>query len=269
MAGELRGFLARSRRESGRVIIVVMGAALAVLALAFVTAHLRGVPLDDMTVDFTSTERGGRLGGVISSLGVVLWASAGAVALFASWSLTPGIGRTMLRVLGLSSLALGADDHLMIHEEVSAALPGGDVLVALVYAGTGIGVVVAGRTWFRGSHEAVLLLAGAAFATSLGLDAIAGSGPVRDELQTVVEDSFKFVGVALWAAYLWLRAREEIALSQAHTRVLEQVMDQATPGARGSVDRDLTPEMPPAELLPETVARREPSRARVKRADRA
>lgn len=143
--------------------------------------------------------------GVVSNVGIVLWCSAAAVALFAGLLLIQAGGAVDARVVYLLSLAaisglLMADDLFMLHEYVWPALLGVPETVAfLAYGIILAAVIVTFRGLVLATCPALLMLALLAFGVGLAADVAPGfDGPV----QRWAEDGPKLVGIALWTAFV-------------------------------------------------------------------
>lgn len=161
--------------------------------------------LDPMTVAYASGTGKSHFG-LVSNLGVLLWAVAAAAGLVAAAvSLRFGERRRafffgMAAALGA---ALGADDMLLIHESVLGRHLGVDESVP--FAAYGAWALVYGWAFRREIselHAGLLAVAFACFGASLLVDvSAAGAGPGPGGLALLVEDGGKFVGIACWTAF--------------------------------------------------------------------
>ncbi len=141
--------------------------------------------------------------GLLSNIGVMLWAAAAAVCLLGA-SLAGTATRGFLLTFGLLSMLLGLDDALMLHERVlprSLGIPQNVVMVGWVLLFGGVLV------WFRrrilSTDWLPLALAYACLGASATMDQFL---PFRD-FETFVEDAFKFAGIVFWLTYLALTTR--------------------------------------------------------------
>lgn len=158
----------------------------------------------------------GPMTGAMSALGIMLWAASAAVALFSA-SMLEGRGRSFMTVLGTASVCLAVDDQFMLHEGLaddSSLL--GQVAYVLVYGVAALGIGVAWRDCFPGRHLVLLIAAMSMFGLSIAADAVAEFVEQPVGLQTAIEDSLKYVGIAYWTAFITLRARS-LVMGQRHS----------------------------------------------------
>jgi hypothetical protein len=163
--------------------------------------------------------------GIVSNLGVLVWAAACAISLFTGFQLrridpssqVPGF----LLWSGAISLVLMLDDFLLLHEVVYLNLLG--LPETVLFAGYGVAVasyLVRYREVIARFDGALLGAALAFFATSLFFDKLTGprapgffaGHPPLDLLlplvewiapiATLLEDGPKLAGIALWGTYL-------------------------------------------------------------------
>ncbi|WP_222267268.1 hypothetical protein [Modestobacter marinus] len=157
-----------------------------VMGLAAVAGHLLDVPLSYITGDYHWTFDTSPALGSVTVLNVILWAIAGALALFVAWILPAE--RLVMRVFGALMLILVVDDAFMLHESVGPyALGLPQVGFYAVYACLGLGVLwLLARSGQR-SVTRVYVLGGALLVTSILIDL------VRADL-VYIEDAFKLLG---------------------------------------------------------------------------
>ncbi len=140
--------------------------------------------------------------GMLTFLGVLLWATAGAVASFAGLARRGLVGRDglagFLLVGGLLTLAMAADDLFTFHENYARHVGLSEARVMAIYGlWAGFWLVAYRRDALRGEW---LLLA-------LGLAGLAGSAicdVLEDKLHLVlpVEEQCKQFGILFWALFL-------------------------------------------------------------------
>jgi hypothetical protein len=187
-------------RSCWRVLALVAGACAAVLAFVVVLKVVEDVSLGDLTKDPTVVLGGPAYIGVLSQLGVMLWAGVSAVCLFVAWTgRRVGADRELTRFFlasGLLSVLLGLDDGFVLHENLSQPI------VFTVYL-----VLTAAWLWrylpvIRTTDYLLLLLALASFALSMASDVAGSWESVPHVLRAYfLEDSLKFVALAFWLAY--------------------------------------------------------------------
>jgi len=211
MAGGLAGHVRRAWRESRGVLLGAFGGGVALIATAFAAAVVSGVAPVLTVVDPAVTEQHGRLVGVLSTAGVVAWAGAAALAALGATLVPASRDRTALLIVAAVSAWLAVDDQLMIHEAVSAALPSGELFVAAIYALVFAVLAIALRAWIPGRHAIVLAGAALFLSASLVADAASGLDLLPGSLDTLFEDSLKFIGIVYWATFVAVRTRERVA----------------------------------------------------------
>lgn len=146
--------------------------------------------------------------GLVSNLGIVLWIGASVAAfqaLVASRGSHDGTYRSVLMLGGGFAALMGVDDLFMLHEmmasrgiaEVLVLVPHAIVLLALCY-----------KAWMLREKTSWLLLAACvgAFGCSMAFDILPGEFGG----QVFIEESFKLLGIALVAAYLFLTSQKAL-----------------------------------------------------------
>lgn len=162
--------------------------------------------------------------GLFSNVGVFICWIAAVIAVFTALVLRRASGqvRTVQFFLasGLLSGVLALDDFFMIHEwVVPTYLPLSDDALLGVYGIAGAVVVYSFRREIRRTRYPILLLAGICFSVSTLLD-VAGvewfekrGVPTRLawNLEYVVEDGLKLMGLIAWTQYFTLTCYEALA----------------------------------------------------------
>ena len=192
------------RRLARLLAVAVVPASLVYLLVLFVAAAAGiepGLVLSDLMQ--TCDEPIGV--GMISNLGILLWAAAAAIGLFASMSglILQKKWRQLLRLGGIFSAILCLDDFFLLHDRHISP----DVLY-LCYAVFTVIVLV----YFR---QLILQVDGVAF---LAAAIFLGSAVLIDQFQPLQEQSpnlyatvqlfeegFKFIGIACWLTF-WSQA---------------------------------------------------------------
>lgn len=180
-----------------------------VLVLAVASVQ-RAVPMELLMRDTVSIVEVPPYVGALSHLGVLLWCSTAAIALFGGSFLWARRGRDRMAEWlvggGLLSLLLMGDDLFTVHEVIAyyAGLP--DSLVIAVYGGVAVAYFAAYR---RTAAETDVLLLGVALlllGTSILVDLINPKDSallyaVVGDRYHLVEDGPKLLGIAVWLAY--------------------------------------------------------------------
>ena len=149
--------------------------------------------------------------GAVSNLGIVLWASASAVAFFAAFSGASSVNARFLVATASFSAILMIDDLFMLHEDAlpSIGVPelvvmGAYLAIAAAYGLTFFTKIIAGRA-------ALAVLAAGLMAASVIEDQTKILWPIHD----LVEDGAKFTGIYCWFLFVVLRSRDAIFASKA------------------------------------------------------
>jgi hypothetical protein len=194
------------------IISVCIGAGLLSSVGVYLLSQITGVPPASLTRDPVSVFRTGPHIGLLSTLGVMLWAASTAVCLLGGIVLRRDAAqqraRRFLFASGLLSLGLMLDDSFLVHEALAPKflrIP--EPIIFLGYL-----VVVVGylayfvRQLLRTDY--VLFILALAF---LGASALIDQSlPVSDTV-AFVEDILKFTGLLFWLAYF---SRVVVALIQ-------------------------------------------------------
>lgn len=201
------GELQRQITISWRALLIAATAAAACIGAIFAIAALRSVRLDYLTRDIYAIAGQPVYYGLLSMLGIMGWSASAAIWLF-GWALL-GRAREGRRLRGLFlasailSLILLGDDAFMLHEYV---LPGKlgipEPLVMLLYALVGLAYIGIGWRTIAATPYLPALCAGLFLGGALMLDQALAYSP----LQTMVEDSLKFAGIAFWLSYAGMAA---------------------------------------------------------------
>lgn len=195
----------RSRPRRVLPLLVVLGALAPIVGVAVVSTRM-DLPVSAFTFDPASIAGFSPFYGVLSTLGVLGWATATTVGLFCAGVLR-ATGRTdspaaFFFTGGLFSLLLLLDDLFLLHEHVGPVhlgIPQNAILALYVVAA--VGWTFRFRRTLR--HEApwLFLTAGGFFAMSIAVDLIPGG---HDDAFQLLEDGTKWLGIVAWALYWWV-----------------------------------------------------------------
>lgn len=186
------------------------GGAVAILLAALGLAD--GLSYRELLNDPADTYGFSPAGGIVSNLGLMFWSATAAIALVAWEVLRRRDGDARLRrfflATGLFTAVLLADDAFMLHEQV---LPQAGIIgeryIKAAYLGLALvyGLVFL-RELMRDGGLVLLVPAGLFFAASFVFDNPALVGMMGllevDFVSYVVEDGAKFIGIALWLAFV-------------------------------------------------------------------
>jgi hypothetical protein len=189
------------------VLALALVPGLAVLLAVALARAVGGVPMHYLTRDIASLAGVHPFFGVMSNLGLMLWAAAAAVSLLTVLiRMKSGEGNTKFFLAsGALSLWLLFDDAFLFHEELAPTHLG--LMTEIVLAGLGVAVI----TWlgvFRREILAAgpffLVLALGMFALSLGVDFAADIFPAAEtetSWRIFYEDAPKWLGIVFWLAF--------------------------------------------------------------------
>lgn len=178
--------------------------ATALLGLLAWISYASGTPIATLTRDPLAVANAPVYWGVLSNLGILLWAGAAAVSLFAVFLLkrlsSDREGRRFLLLAGLLTTFLGLDDLFMFHERVFPTyLLMRERYVLLFYVLLMLGLIWSARRVIRESFHLPLLLACFFFMGSLAIDKVDES---TLPMHHIFEDGAKFLGIVFWCYYL-------------------------------------------------------------------
>lgn len=170
---------------------------------ALLLAYSQGVPISTLLRDPAAVGDLPWYTGVLSTVGVMLWAAAAAIGWFAWWLARPEGGR-LVWALAVSSTALAADDALLIHEGTADVLGLSEEVLLGALGAAVVGLLAFGWREIV-SHDARLLLVMAvgALAVSLYQDQAGSLGLPTLPGGVIAEDLAKFVGILAWLAFSW------------------------------------------------------------------
>jgi hypothetical protein len=187
-------------------LFVLPALTLAVLALVAWASLTFDIPVQMFTRDMANLVGLHPLVSVVSSLGAFLMCATATACLF-SFSVARAQAREPmprhLLAVGLFSLYLAADDFYEFHERLFpryAGIP--ELVVYATIASVALVLMFVFRERFLKFRPWLLLAALACLALSVGCDVI--DATLREEMglwEYFLEDSFKFVGISLWATY--------------------------------------------------------------------
>lgn len=140
--------------------------------------------------------------GFVSMLGVMLWVTTAATALFAAIHLlATGFGGAVLRfavTAGLLNGWLALDDAFLVHETVMPSLGVPQNAVLALYASLAAAYLVSNRKVMMAGDVWLIIMGGAALVASLAVDTLFHS---LDPRLVLLEDSAKFFGIFCWATF--------------------------------------------------------------------
>jgi hypothetical protein len=205
---ELGGFVAESSTQServsplGRLVFRILLPVAAVLVIILGIAYTSDIPVTDLLRDPSATLDGAWYVGLISIMGVALWAAAAAICLLSLNAASTEGERHLLIAGGATSIVLGADDAFLLHEAIKNGLGVPSPVTIAVYGA--IAIILFWRAWpyLRTRRDlAVFIVAVALFAVSVVLDAAGEADLPTPPYSAVIEDLAKFLGLVTWVTF--------------------------------------------------------------------
>jgi hypothetical protein len=194
---------------SGRAALVaVYGATFLLLAASFALSRATDRPFSDFSRDAIRVVGDAPIYvGVLSNVGVLLWAAAAAACLVAGETLRrlsdPFAG--LLLGAGATSALLACDDLFIVHEKLDERVGVPQPLTVAAYAALVAWVLYRYRELVRRTEWKLLAAALVLFVASAILDGLAEETTVLGATTLEgFEDSLKLVGIVTWTAY-WAR----------------------------------------------------------------
>jgi hypothetical protein len=166
----------------------------ALLLIAYVAARATGTDIAAFTHDANALRRLPFYAGLLSNVGVMLWAATAGVCLFCA--AVQGRGQRAFFLLGgLLTAVLLLDDLFMLHGEVFDAVLG--VPEPLTYAT----YVAAAAGYLLAFRRKILSTAFVPLAASLALFGVSVVCDVAFPQHELLEDGCKLLGIGCWSAY--------------------------------------------------------------------
>ena len=140
--------------------------------------------------------------GMLSNLGILLWAAAAAISFFACFSgLVVQRGwRQLLLVGGIFSTTLCLDDLFLLHDRHVLGHEGSYYILYTVLAVT---ILLRFRQLVLQADGVAFLAAALLLGLSVLSDRFQESLPIGYATVQLFEEGFKFVGIACWLAFWW------------------------------------------------------------------
>ncbi len=142
--------------------------------------------------------------GAISNLGVLLWASAAAILIFAALVVALIAGRTyhhhivQFALAGVLTALLCIDDFFLVHDIVLPKLGFSETLAYAVYAGFAAVYVWYARADILGARWPLFLISVGCLALSVQIDVFYN---LDNDFRLLIEDGAKLLGIAGWLSF--------------------------------------------------------------------
>lgn len=181
--------------QSVAVLLLVYGAAIALLVAVVLAAHVLDREFGDFAHDPTTTLSGPAYIGFLSNVGAVLW-SATLAACVISALVLPRPARVPFLWGGAITFVLLADDLFLLHEAYFPHVGLSQARTSLLYGVSTLAFLVIYRRFVQ-EHGLILFpLALALFALSSGIDL-----SLEEHAPFVIEDGAKFLGIVTWCLF--------------------------------------------------------------------
>ena len=201
------------------------------LVVACVVARMSDVGIAALTHDPNSLRGVPFYAGLLSNVGVMLWAATAGVCFFAA-----GLARRRQRgqrwfflLGGLLTTLLLLDDLFMLHQDVFAGMFGiPEPLTYFAYAAVAAGFLLAFRRRILAGEFVPLAAALALFGVSVALDVVLPAWEL-------LEDGAKLLGIGCWSAYFVTTAARDL-----RTRLIETELTALAAGVQVELDSATT-----------------------------
>ncbi|HEX8431542.1 MAG TPA: hypothetical protein VF625_09650, partial [Longimicrobium sp.] len=181
----------------------------AVFAVAIAAGAHFDVPITTLTRDPVAELQGAPYTGIVSNLGILLWAGAATLCFFAASQLRGGTeARRFFLFGGALTTALLVDDLFLLHEAVAPVYFG--IPEKAVHLGNGVltlGFLYACRGVILRTEPLLVMMALGMFGLSVAIDHIL---PLSVSTGLIVEDGAKLAGITTWLAYFGRAARRAL-----------------------------------------------------------
>lgn len=187
----------------------------------YILSRFSGTSLSQLTRDPSTVSKSRFYIGILSNFGIMLWAAATAICFFGVFLLMDGNNHhqfiDFLFLSGIFSLILTLDDAFLIHETVLPDYFGiPEIWVFLGYFIIGAGYLLYFFRRILNTDYLLLALSLLFFGLSIFMDIVFP----YSNLETFVEDSFKFLGIVFWLAYF-----SRVTLNTVYDRFLGRLIE--------------------------------------------
>ena len=190
------------RSPLSRLVFHVLLPVAAVVVIVLGFAYTGDVPVSDLLRDPNATLDGIWYVGLLSMMGVALWAAAAAICLLCLDAARSRGEHALLIAGAVTSIVLGADDAFLIHETIRIELGIHSAFTVAIY-----GLIAIGLFWRAWPHLrtrsdlSVFLVAVGFFVVSAALDAAGEADLPTPPYSSVIEDLAKFLGLVSWVTF--------------------------------------------------------------------
>jgi hypothetical protein len=183
------------------LITILTGSAF--LLFTFEYSVYKGVLPSNLTRDTATILRGPAYTGALSNFGIILWSATAAIMLFSAYHLYKNTvqrrAALMTFLFGCLTAMLCLDDTYQFHEKAfSGIIYVPEELIYVFYLTCIVVIATVCRVVVVTTPYIIGLAAMTFFGTSILIDELNLPSGIHDAF---IEDSFKFVGIALWTVY--------------------------------------------------------------------
>lgn len=191
-------------RVGWQAIAFVSVASAFLIGIMLLLHHVGGIPIGVLTQDPLFQRP--LYVGLLSQIGILLWAAAAAVCLM-TWAVlagreTPAGGASFFLAAGLLTVLLCLDDAFLIHDALLPGMGVGEKVVYLAYLLAVLSFLFVFRKRILRTEFLVLVAAFVFFALAI-LGDLHGIRPIN---RFLLEDGSKIIGIVTWLAYFWRTA---------------------------------------------------------------
>ncbi len=195
-------FTSTQRLRGGAFAILLIP--IAILAIFIAISVRAGVSFNHFSGDPAAISHMPFYLGMLSNVGILCWTSAAAICFFTAFLLrNTNHHPAFFLHAGLLTTLLLLDDLFMLHEEVFPRYFGiREMVVHLALMTCTATILFHHRKFILETRWGLLAAALLLFACSVGVDGLIGSSSMNKQIEFMIEDGPKFVGIFAWAAYL-------------------------------------------------------------------
>jgi hypothetical protein len=190
-------------KKNWTVLLITVLTGSAFLLFTFEYSVYKGVLPSNLTRDTATILNGPAYTGALSNFGIILWSATAAIMLFSAVHLYQNTvqrrAALMTLLFGILTTMLCFDDTYQFHEKAfSGILYVPEELIYLFYLTCIVVIATVCKVIVVTTPYIIGLAAMAFFGTSILIDELNFPSGIHDAF---IEDSFKFVGIALWTVY--------------------------------------------------------------------
>lgn len=188
----------KSTKSAILLILIISGVLISPIILLH---NLGGIAFAELTRDPIAFLEGSAYTGILSQIGILIWAAISSICIFSSYSLPKDIKnrktKNFFLASGLLTFMLGVDDTFILHEETSKYLGFSEKFIFLFYAFCIFAYISRFYSFIANSEYSILGLAFFCFGISIFLDIL----EPQDINPYIFEDGAKLIGIISFLVY--------------------------------------------------------------------